>query len=156
MVAISFGQNSVAISFALVPLALVNVSIGVNHSSLALRHSINPITIVSITILEKKGSSSVLLVLEPVSCILSPEFAALTSPIGALAMLFIHGPHTLILVALGIELDAKALLAVVTPVSDVATGALPHLALNGAVLLFGLLLDPIDRSVRTVFLRLGI
>lgn len=156
MVAVSLGEDSVAIPLTLVPLALVNVSIGVNHSSLALRHSVNPIPVVPITILEKERSSTMFLVLKPVSSILSPELAALAPPIGALSMLLIHGPHTLILVPLGVKLDAEALLAVVAPVPNVATGALPHLSFYGAVLLLGLLLNPVNGPVRPIFLCLGI
>jgi len=143
VVAISLGQYAIAISFAFMPLAFIDITIRVNHSTLALWHTIDPVTIVTITVFEKEGASAVLLVFEPVAGVLSPQLATFIPPIGALSMLLIHGPHAFILVALWIELDAEAFLAVVAPVADVPRAALPHLSLNGAILLLCLLFDPV-------------
>jgi hypothetical protein len=71
-------------------------------------------------------------------------------------MLFVHGPHAFVLVVILEELDAEPLLAVVSPVSDVSAGCLPDLALDGAVFLSCLLLNPVDASMRAVFLSFGI
>ena len=97
-----------------------------------------------------------LLILEPVSGIFSPEFASFIPPVCALTMLFIHGPHAFVFVAIFVELDTEPLLAVVSPVTDISAGCLPDLALDGAVLLSWLLLYPVDTSMRTVFLSFGV
>jgi hypothetical protein len=138
------------------PLAFVDVSIGVNHSALTLRHAVDPVAVVSVTVFEEESTSSVLLVLEPVTSILSPELACFVPPVCALTVFFVHGPHAFVLVAVFIELDTEALLAVISPVSDVSTGCLPDLAFDGAIFLFWLLLDPVDASMGAVFLSFGV
>ena len=97
-----------------------------------------------------------LFVLEPITGVLATQLASFISPVCALAMLFIHGPHTFVFVTFGVELDAETFLAIVAPVTNVSGRAFPHLALNGAILLLWLLFDPIDRPVWTVLLGLGI
>jgi hypothetical protein len=119
VVAISLGEYAIPISLALVPLALVDVTIGVDHSALALWHAIDPVSIVSITVLKEEGTSAVLLILKPVTSVLSPQLAVLVPPVGALAVLLVHSPHALIFVTVLVELDSETLLAIISPVADV-------------------------------------
>jgi hypothetical protein len=71
-------------------------------------------------------------------------------------MLLVHGPHAFIFVAVLVELDAEALLAIISPVTDVSAGSLPDLTLDGAILLSWLLFDPVNTSMGSIFLGLGI
>jgi hypothetical protein len=50
-------------------------------------------------------------------------------------------PHSLVLVAVLVELNAEAVLAVILPVSNIARSLLPLLALDAAVLLSLLFLN---------------
>jgi hypothetical protein len=68
----------------------------------------------------------------------------------------VDGPHALILIAIFVELDAEAFLAVVPPVTDVLLTGLPFFTFNRAILLFVLLLDPIDGAMRAVLLCLRV
>lgn len=138
------------------PLALVNVSILVDHTTFALRHAVDPVSVITIAVFEEECASAMLFVLEPITGVLATQLASFISPVCALAMLFIHGPHTFVFVTFGVELDAETFLAIVAPVTNVSGRAFPHLALNGAILLLWLLFDPIDRPVWTVLLGLGI
>ena len=156
VVTVSLGENTITISLALMPLAFVDVTVGVDHSALTLWHAVYPVSIVSVTVFEKEGSSTVLFVLEPIASILSSKLIILISPVGTLSVLFVHGPHTFVLVTIFVELDSETLFAVVPPVTDVAAGCLPDLALNGAILLSRLLLDPVHTPVRAVLLSLGV
>ena len=71
-------------------------------------------------------------------------------------MALVDGPHALILVPILVELDAEALLAVVTPVSNVLLTCLPLLTLDGTILRLVLLLDPVDGTMSSILLRLRI
>ena len=156
VVAVTFGQYTITIALAFVPLAFVNVLISVDHTALALRKSIDPVAIVTIAILVKEGASSVLLVFVPVSCVFTSQLRSLILPVGTLTMALIHCPHTFVFISVCVELNTEALLAVIAPVADVFLTGLPLLALDGAVLSLILLLDPVDGAVRTVLLRLRI
>ena len=97
-----------------------------------------------------------LLVLVPVTCVLASQLGAFVLPVSALAMALIDGPHALVLVAILVELNAEAFLAVVAPVANVLLRGLPLLALDGAILGLVLLLDPIDGAMSAVFLSLSV
>ena len=71
VIAISFCQNPVPISFSFMPLAFIYVSIIINHSSFTLRHSIYPVSIVSVTVFKEKSSSSMFFIFKPISSVLS-------------------------------------------------------------------------------------
>ena len=71
-------------------------------------------------------------------------------------MALVNGPHALVLVAILVELDAETFLAVVAPVADVLLTCLPLLALDSAILCLLLLLDPVDGSMGSVLLSLGV
>jgi len=96
------------------------------------------------------------LVLEPVSGVLTSQLAPVESPVGSLSVLLVHGPHAFILITVLIVLNTESLLAVISPITDVPGAGSPHLALNGAILLLWLLLDPVHGSVRPILLCLGI
>ena len=85
-----------------------------------------------------------LLVLIPVTGVLSAQLRALIFPVSSLAMALIDGPHALILISIFVELDAEALFTVIAPIADILLTGLPLLALNSAVLLLVLLFDPVD------------
>jgi hypothetical protein len=71
VVSVTLGQHTVTVSLSLVPLAFVDVLVGVDHSTFALGESIDPVAIVPISILVEEGSSAMLLVFIPVACVLS-------------------------------------------------------------------------------------
>jgi hypothetical protein len=71
VVAVSLGKDAIAISLCLVPLALVDVLIGVYHAAFSLWHSIHPIAIVTIVVLVKKCATAMFLVFKPVTRILT-------------------------------------------------------------------------------------
>tara|TARA_B110000503_G_C6999651_1_gene350975 strand:- start:98 stop:778 length:681 start_codon:yes stop_codon:yes gene_type:complete len=156
MISISLSEDSIPIPLSLVPLALVDISIGVDHSSFALGHSVDPVSVVSIAILEEESTSAVLLILEPITGILSPELAILVSPVSTLSVLLVHGPHALILVAILVELNTESFLAVVSPVTDISARGLPDFTLDGAILLSWLLFNPVHTSVGPVLLSFSI
>ena len=156
VVTVSLGQHSVAISLTFMPLTFIDVSVGVDHSSLTLRHTVDPVTIVPVAIFEEESTSTMLLVLEPIASVLSAKLIALIPPVGSLAMFLVHSPHTFILISILVELDTEAFFAVVSPVTDVSAGSLPHLTLDTAILLPWLLLYPVDTSMWSVLLSLGI
>ena len=97
-----------------------------------------------------------LLVLVPITCVLSPQLGALCLPVGTLTVAFILCPHALVLVSILIVLDTESLLKVVSPVSDVLLGGLPDLSLDGSVLLGLLFLHPVDTSMGSILLSLCI
>jgi hypothetical protein len=130
VVAVSLCENSVPVSLSLVPLAFIDISVIINHSAFALGHAVDPVAIVPVVVLEEEGASAVFLVLEPVSGVLPAQFVSVEPPVGALAMLLVHGPHAFVLVSILVELNSEAFLAVVAPVSDVAAGAGPLFALD--------------------------
>ena len=71
-------------------------------------------------------------------------------------MALVNGPHALVLVAILVELDTETFLAVVAPVTDVLLTCLPLLTLDSAILCLLLLLDPVDGSMGSVLLSLGV
>jgi hypothetical protein len=154
MITVSFGKHTISVSLALMPLSFIDVFIGIDHSSLALRHSCDPVAIIAISVLVEESTSTVLLVLEPISGIFTAEFASLVSPICALTMTFVPLPQALILVSVLIELNTETVLLIILPVSDISAGVLPLLSLDAAVFLSLLLLNPVNRSVSAVFLGL--
>ena len=157
MVTVTFSEHTVAIAFALVPLSLKDVLVGVDHATLTLRQAVHPVAIVPVSILVEEGATSVLLVLIPVACVLTAQLAAaLVLPVGTLAVALVNGPHALVLVAILVELDAEALLAVVPPVTNVLLTGLPLLTLDSAILRLILLLDPVHGPMGSVLLRLCI
>jgi hypothetical protein len=156
MISISFSEDSVPVSLSLMPLALIDISIRVDHSSLSLRHSIDPVSIVSIAVLEEESTSTMLLILEPITGILSPKLAILISPVSSLSMLLVHGPHALILVTILVELNTESLLAVVSPVTDIPARGLPDFALDGAIFLSWLLFNPVHTSMWPILLSFSI
>lgn len=135
MISVSLGKNTVTIALALMPLTFINVLVGVDHTTFTLRKSINPVAVVPVSVLIEEGASAVLLVLVPVTCVLSSELGSLVFPVSTLTVALINGPHTFVLVAILVELDAEALFAVISPVSDILLTGLPLLALDGTILL---------------------
>ena len=97
-----------------------------------------------------------LLIFIPVTSVLSAQFGALIFPVGSLTVALIDGPHALILISIFVELDAKALFAVIAPVAYILLTGLPLLSLDCAILLLVLLLDPVDGAMRTIFLRFSV
>ena len=97
-----------------------------------------------------------LLILIPVTSVLSAQLCALIFPVGSLAVALIDGPHTLIFISIFVELDAEALFAVIAPVADILLTGLPLLSFDRAILLLILLLDPVDGAMRTILLSLRI
>jgi hypothetical protein len=156
VITISLGEYSVAVPLAFMPLSFVDVFVGVDHSSLSLRHASYPVAVIAITVFVEEGTSAMLLIFEPISGIFTTEFASLISPISSLTMALISLPETLILIAILVEVNAETVLLVVLPVSDVAGSMLPFLALDAAIFLSLLLLDPVNGSMSTILLSLVI
>lgn len=119
MISVSLGQDTVTVAFAFVPLSFVNILCRVDHATLSLRLAIDPVTVVSIAVGIEEGAATVASILVPVTGVLTSEFAIVVSPLGALAMLLVNGPHSFVLVAILIILNTEAFLAVISPVSDV-------------------------------------
>jgi hypothetical protein len=65
-------------------------------------------------------------------------------------------PQSLVLVSVLVKLNAETVLLVLLPVADVPARVHPLLALDASVFLSLLLLHPVDRTVRSVLLRLAI
>ena len=154
VISISLSKHSITVALTLVPLTLVYVFVCVNHSSLTLRHALDPVAIVSVSILIEECASAVLLILKPISSIFSAQFPSFIPPISSLTVSLISLPQALILVAILVELNAESILLVVLPVANIARGVHPLLALDAAIFLPLLLLDPVDRAMRAVLLRL--
>lgn len=122
MVTIAFGEHAVAVALRFVPLALIDVLVRVDHATLTLRHTIDPVAVVTITILVEEGASTVLLVLKPVAGVLSTQLLGLLvlhAPVGALAVALVERPHTFVLVASLVVLDAEAFFAIIAPVTNI-------------------------------------
>ena len=62
----------------------------------------------------------------------------------------------LVFVAVRVDLDAETGFLVHFPVADVSDAGDPLLALDGAILVFLLVLDPVDRAMGPVLLRLSV
>lgn len=156
VITISLGQHSIAVTLCFMPLAFINVFVGVDHAALSLGHSVDPVAVITVTVLVEEGSSAVFLVLEPVASVLTPQFLALHAPVGALAVSFIKGPHAFVLVACLVVLDSEAFFTVVAPVADVFAAADPFVAFDASILASLLLLDPEDSAMSAVFLSLRV
>ena len=156
MITVTFGEHTIAVALSLMPLALIDVLVEVDHTAFALRQPIDPVAVVTIPIFVEEGPSSVLLVLVPVTCVLTSQLVTFVLPVGALTVALINRPHALVLVAIFVKLNAEAFLAVVAPVADILLRGLPFLALNGAVLRLVLLFHPVDGAMGTVFLSLRV
>jgi hypothetical protein len=141
MVTVTFSKHPIAVALPLVPLTFIDVLICVYHSALTLRHSSHPEPIISISILVEECASSVFLVFEPISCVLSSQLAAFVSPASTLSVTLIMLPKTLIFVSVLVELNAESILLVVFPVSNVPGCMLPLLTLDASVLLSLFLLN---------------
>ena len=76
-----------------------------------------------------------LLILVPVSCVLSSKLALLVSPESALSVAHVFSPHALEFVTILVELDSEAFLAVVLPISNVSAALLPSFSFYASVLL---------------------
>lgn len=96
------------------------------------------------------------LVLVPITCVLTTQLGALILPVCALAVALVNGPHALILISIFVELDAEAFLAVITPITDILLTGLPLFALDSAIFLLILLLDPVDGAMCAILLCLSI
>lgn len=120
MVAITFGQDTVAVTFPLVPLSFVDVLIRVDHAALTLWEAIDPVAVVPVAVFIEEGASTVHLVLEPVARVLTTKLAAFIAPVCPLSVSFVNRPHAFVLITLLVVLDAEPFLAVVLPVPDVA------------------------------------
>lgn len=138
------------------PLSLVDVLVGVDHSALSLRHARDPVAVVSVAVLVEEGTAAVLLVFVPVACILASQLAGLIAPVGTLPVSLVSLPQSLVLVAVVVELNAESVLLVLLPVADVSGCVHPLLALDTTVLLSLLLLDPVDGAMRAVLLCLAV
>jgi len=156
VISITLCKDSITVSLTLVPLALIDVLVGIDHTTLALWKSVDPVAIVSVSILIVESSSSVLLVLVPVSGVLTTELGALVLPVGSLTVALVLCPHALILISILVKLNSEALLEVVSPVTDILLGGLPDLALNRTILLCLFLLHPIYTSMSSILLGLCI
>ena len=88
-----------------------------------------------------------LLVLVPISRVLTTKLVSLILPVCALAVALVNGPHSLILIFIFVKLDAEAFFAVIAPVTDVLLTGLPHFTLDSAILLFVLFIDPVDGAM---------
>lgn len=152
VISVSFGQNSIPISLTLMPLTLIDVFIRINHSSFTLWFSHSPKTIVSISVRTEQSASSMSFILNPISRVLSLELTSDMFPIGSLAMSLVLLPHSFVFVSVFVNLDAKALLHVFFPISDVLCGGDPFFSFNCSVFLLCLLFDPVDGSMWTVLL----
>ena len=156
VISVPLGEHPVAVAFALVPLALVDVLVGVYHSALALGHSRDPVPVVPVPILVEEGATTVLLVLVPVSRVLSSQLACLVAPVSALTVTFITLPQTFVFISILVELNTEAVLLVLLPIADVSASVHPLLSLDAPIFLPLLLLDPVDGAVRAVLLRLAV
>jgi hypothetical protein len=101
------------------PLTFVNAFVCVNHATFSLSHAIHPVAIVAIFIFVEECTTAVLLVLKPVTGVFTTQFFCLEAPVSSLTVALINRPHTFVLIAVFVVLNAKALLAVVAPVTDV-------------------------------------
>lgn len=95
-----------------------------------MRHAVDPITVVSIVVLVEERPAAVFTIFEPVTGVFSAEFASLVAPERALAVTEVLLPHSFVLIAVLVELNAEPLLAIVFPVADVPAGSLPGFALD--------------------------
>ena len=89
MVAITLGENPIAIAFRFVPLTLIDVLVEVDHAAFALRHSIYPVSVVPISILVKECATAMLFVFKPIACVLTTMLLVLGAPMCALTVTFV-------------------------------------------------------------------
>lgn len=60
-----------------------------------------------------------LLIFVPITRVLTAKLCALVLPVRSLSVALIDGPHAFVLISVGVELNAEALLAVVAPIADI-------------------------------------
>jgi hypothetical protein len=120
MITISLCQYTISVSFTLMPLSFIDVTVLVDHSAFTLWHTIDPVTVISVTVFEEEGTSSVFFIFKPVTSVFSSQLTSIISPVGSLTMLFIHSPHSFILVIILIKLNTKSFLTIVSPVANIS------------------------------------
>ena len=76
-----------------------------------------------------------LLILVPVSCVLSSKLALLVPPESALSVSHVFSPHALELISILVELDSESFLAVILPISNVSAALLPRFSFYASVFL---------------------
>ena len=141
VVSASLGENSVSTALAHIPHALVDISIGVDHTPLAVRKAIHPHAIIPIASLVEHGSSALLGVALPIPSILPPQLVfGVGNPEGALAVPLVFAPSPLILIPVGVILNPEAILLIILPVPHVFVGADPFIGLLRPILVEWLLL----------------
>ena len=153
MVTVSLSKHTVAVAFSLVPLALINVLVSIDHATLALRVSVHPVAVVAVTVCVEEGATTMTTIFIPIASIFATELATIISPESTLPVLLVHSPHAFIFISIFVVLDSESFLAVVPPVSNVTTTALPFLSFDRSVLLLVLLLDPVDGAMSAGFVR---
>jgi len=151
MVTVSLSKNTVAVAFSLMPLSLINVFVSIDHATLTLRVSVHPVAVVAVTVCVEEGATTMSTIFIPIASIFTSQLATDISPESTLPVLLIHSPHTLIFISIFVVLDSEPFLAVVTPVADVTTAALPFLSFDGTVFLLVLLFDPVDGTMSAGF-----
>jgi len=156
MVSVSLGKYTVAIALSLVPLTLVNVFVGVDHTAFTLRHTIDPVTVITVAIFVEECASAVLLVFKPIASVFTSQLFGFHAPVSTLSMTLVKTPHTFVLVTRLVVLDAETFLAVIAPVSDILGTANPLVSLDGTVFACFALLNPKYSSVSSIFLSFGV
>jgi hypothetical protein len=120
VIAVSLGEDAIAVPLALVPLTFVDVLVSIDHSALPLWHASNPVAIVAVRVLVKESASAVLLVFEPVPCVFTTELPCLVPPISPLAVALVSLPKPLILISILVEVNTESVFLVIFPVPDVS------------------------------------
>lgn len=142
VISAALGEDAVAASLANVPHALVDIAVGVDHASLAVRLVVHPHAVVAVAPLIEHGASALLGVVFPVARILAAQLVlGVGNPEGALAVALVSAPPALVLVSVGVVLDAEPILFVVLPVADVLVRADPFIRLLRSVLVQRLFLN---------------
>ncbi len=121
MVSATFSQNTISTSLSLKPhtwisnkITLINITVFKDHSTLSMRQIIHPHSIISIADFVKHSSSSLLLIILPITSILPSKFIfGIRYPISTLSMSFILFPTTLILISISIILYPKSMFFII-------------------------------------------
>jgi hypothetical protein len=142
MVAVPLRDHSIAASLAHEPHALVNVSVGVDHTAFSMWLIVQPQPIISVPVLVEHRASSRLLIVQPIARVLSPHsikllthillllILALINPVGALARSLVLFPAAFVLITVPVILHAKSTLLVVLPIANVSLICHPSLFLQ--------------------------
>ena len=135
------------------PSALIYITISIYHSTLSMWSSSHPIPVVTISILKEKSSSPMSHPFIPVSSVLTAKFIiSLIFPISSLTMALVATPHSLIFITVSINLDSKALLFIVVPIAYVTIWHFPFFSPDRSVLPCWSLLNPVNCTMRSIFL----